>query len=33
MAMDKKQRIEFEDVWYDAEKPDVPETKYGSKKA
>jgi hypothetical protein len=31
MAMDKKQRIVFEDAWFDADKPDVPETKYAGK--
>lgn len=29
MAMGKKQRIVFEDAWFDATKDDVPETKYG----
>jgi predicted dehydrogenase len=29
MAMDKKQRIEFEPAWFEADKPDVPETRYG----
>jgi predicted dehydrogenase len=30
-AMETKQRIVFEDNWFDPEKPDVPETKYGPK--
>lgn len=29
MAMDKKQRIEFDPAWFDADKSEVPETKYG----
>ncbi|QEL13274.1 Gfo/Idh/MocA family protein [Limnoglobus roseus] len=29
MAMAKKQRIEFEHGWFDAESPDAPEPKYG----
>ncbi len=29
MAMAKKQRIEFEPGWFDAESPDAPEPKYG----
>ncbi|HJZ58898.1 MAG TPA: Gfo/Idh/MocA family oxidoreductase [Gemmataceae bacterium] len=29
MAMDKKVRIEFDPNWFDTDKPDVPETKYG----
>jgi hypothetical protein len=28
-AMEKKQRIVFEDNWFNPESPDVPETKYG----
>ncbi|MBN9123080.1 MAG: gfo/Idh/MocA family oxidoreductase, partial [Planctomycetes bacterium] len=31
MAMANRTRIEFEDGWFDAEKPDAPETKYGKK--
>ena len=31
MAMARKERIVFEENWFDAEKPDVPETKYGKK--
>lgn len=31
MAMEKKQRIEFEDNWFKPESADVPETKYGKK--
>lgn len=31
MAMDKKQRIVFEDNWFKGELPDVPETKFGKK--
>jgi predicted dehydrogenase len=31
MAMAGRTRIEFEDAWFDADKPDVPETKYGKK--
>lgn len=31
MAMDKGERIAFEPAWFDPEKPDVPETKYGKK--
>ncbi|OWK36229.1 Gfo/Idh/MocA family protein [Fimbriiglobus ruber] len=30
MAMKKRQRIEFEHGWFDADSPDAPETKYGS---
>ncbi|QJW93075.1 Gfo/Idh/MocA family protein [Frigoriglobus tundricola] len=33
MAMASRKRIEFEDAWFDADKPDAPETKYGTKKA
>ena len=33
MAMAKKERIEFEESWFDTTKDDVPETKHGSKKA
>ena len=33
MAMDRKQRIVFEDNWFDPTKDDVPETKYGKKSA
>ncbi len=31
MAMAKKERIVFEDAWFDATKEDVPETKHGKK--
>jgi len=31
MAMDKKQRIVFEDAWFDGTSAEVPETKYGKK--
>jgi predicted dehydrogenase len=31
MAMDKKERIVFEDAWFDADKPDAPETKHTRK--
>ncbi len=31
MAMAKKERIVFEDAWFDANSPEVPETKYGKK--
>jgi predicted dehydrogenase len=30
MAMDKKQRIEFESSWFQPDTPDVPEAKYGN---
>lgn len=33
MAMAKRERIVFEDGWFDADKPDAPETKHGPKKA
>ncbi len=33
MAMAKRERIVFEDGWFDADKADVPETKHGPKKA
>jgi predicted dehydrogenase len=33
MAMEKRQRIEFEDAWFDPESSEVPETKHASKKA
>ena len=33
MAMAKQQRIVFEDAWFDADKDDVPETKYGKQAA
>jgi predicted dehydrogenase len=29
MAMDRKQRIEFDPKWFQADTPDVPETRYG----
>ncbi|MCI0705087.1 MAG: Gfo/Idh/MocA family oxidoreductase [Planctomycetia bacterium] len=32
LAMEKKERIVFEDAWFDSEKPDVPETKHGATK-
>ncbi len=32
MAMDKKQRIVFEDAWFDPMATEVPETKHGNKK-
>jgi len=31
MAMAKRERIVFEDAWFDADKSDVPETKHGKK--
>jgi predicted dehydrogenase len=31
MAMAKKERIVFEDAWFDADKPDAPETKHAKK--
>ena len=31
MAMAKRERIVFEDAWFDAEKPDAPETKHAKK--
>jgi predicted dehydrogenase len=31
MAMANRQQIEFEDAWFDADKPDVPETMYAKK--
>jgi predicted dehydrogenase len=31
MAMKTRKRIEFEDAWFDADKPDNPESKYGAK--
>jgi hypothetical protein len=31
MAMAKKERIEFEEAWFNPEKADVPETKHGKK--
>ena len=30
MAMDKRVRIEFDPKWFQADTPDVPETKYGN---
>jgi len=33
MAMAKKERIVFEDAWFDSNSPDVPETKHGIKKS
>ena len=33
MAMDTRQRIVFEDAWFDAATAEVPETKYGKKLA
>lgn len=33
MAMANRERIVFEDAWFDADKADVPETKHGPKKA
>ena len=33
MAMDNKTRIVFEEAWFDPTSPEVPEAKYGSKKA
>ncbi|VTT97673.1 oxidoreductase domain protein : Probable NADH-dependent dehydrogenase OS=Planctomyces maris DSM 8797 GN=PM8797T_28399 PE=4 SV=1: GFO_IDH_MocA [Gemmataceae bacterium] len=33
MAMDKKERIVFEENWFKTESPEVPETKHASKKA
>jgi hypothetical protein len=29
MAMDKRVRIEFDENWFKADSPEVPETKYG----
>ena len=31
MAMASRKRIDFEDAWFDADKPDVPETKHAKK--
>lgn len=31
MAMERKQRIDFEDAWFNGDSPEVPETKYGKK--